>query len=753
MGVEPYADHLDAPAILAALLDEFSAVRDYCTLRDNLPQRLAGLLQCRCILLYQLVGETLQFASGSFADLPGWSSTLLTVAHVNPIEFSSDLPEAQVWRTHRAQFAPLEGVERALACAPLIYRQRTVGVLTALRSVPDLKGEADRSSGEWASWWLEELPLITVVASVVAMLLENTRLLERDRARIHELSLLNSITSQMNCSLRERTRVQRIVVQRTKEISSVDLCEVLLSETNVVEADNFWLPLELRNLLWQRWQSNERSTPLILERIGELQASDYMGCLSPSIKTFFAVPLIGKCGKCHMRDGALPYLPCDGEDQSAQVLGMIAGAYYKPWKLRREELVLVQILANQASTVLENIALMDDVVEARNEARCLLRQVLDDQRLKELILESIPSGLITVDMYGRMTTFNRAAEVVLGYHPLEIMGQPIHKVLELRSLESVLQTGQAQHETLLMSGRQGQEIALDVALAPLRDDRGKQIGALATFSDITTMHHLEEEKRRLDRLASLGAMSASVAHEVRNPLASIKTSMQMLQDDLKAELEMDKGIQEEIAVVLKEVERLDTIVHDLLLFSRPRHLHLAECDIGDLSKRLLHFLQPQCEERGVRVRLVLQDMPPAHIDAAQMEQVLMNLFLNALQAMPNGGVLSVSCQIVHINASQSVPDPNPGFPHTSLLEANLPTSSQEGQRDQRTWLELTVSDTGIGIAPDHLAHIFQPFYTTKAHGIGLGLPITRRLIEDHHGHIFVESQLGYGTTVSVRLPI
>ncbi len=458
-----------------------------------------------------------------------------------------------------------------------------------------------------------------------------------------------------------------------------------------------------------------------------------------------------------------------GDEQDVSVLGVIVGAYQKPWKLRREELALLQILANQASATLENIALMEDVIEARNEARRLLRQVLDDQRLKELILESIPSGLITIDRHGRITTFNRASEAVLGYHPREVLGQPVAKVLNLRRLENVLQTGQPGREILLTSGRQGQGLALDVTLVPLRDDRGQQIGALATFADITTMHQLEEEKRRLDRLASLGEMSASVAHEVRNPLASIKTSMQMLRDDLEesAAFQADAAARGEIAVALKEVERLDSIVRDLLLFARPRQLHLVECDLVALSERLLHFIQPQCEERGVRVHQVSQKVPGVHVDIAQMEQVLMNLFLNALQAMPDGGVLSVSCQVVGLPSWESGASPRVERRSTDPLvhahaqtavgarqAEDAPDEAQQGeQSDQQAWLELMVSDTGVGIGQDVLARVFQPFYTTKAHGIGLGLPITRRLIEDHRGHILVESQLGYGTTVAVRLPL
>src|SRR5215469_6875932 len=119
-------ENLSAPAVLKSLLDEFSAVTDYRTLRDNLPRRLAGLLQCRCVLLYQRIGETLQFASGSFADQPGWSSTLLAVAHINPIELSGETPEAKAWRTRDVLSAPLANVEHGLACAPLIYRQRAV---------------------------------------------------------------------------------------------------------------------------------------------------------------------------------------------------------------------------------------------------------------------------------------------------------------------------------------------------------------------------------------------------------------------------------------------------------------------------------------------------------------------------------------------------------------------------------------------------------------------------------------------------
>lgn len=725
MEVEYDLKHLDVPALLGALLDEFSTVTGHRALHDALPRRLTGLLGCRCVLLYQRTGETLQFAAGSFTDQPGWSAELLAVAHLHPIELHSALPEAQAWRTRAPVLASVHGVERGLITTPLIYRQRAIGVLTAIRGSP--RPTPGAIGAEEAAWSQEEQALVAVVAAVVALLLEHTRLLERDRERIHELSILNSVTSQMNCSLRERAHVYRLVVQRAQEICVPDLCEVLMPGAEA----SAWVAPELLRLLELRWLRDPRCGALVLERAGQAQEGEYLDHLSPRVKTFFALPLVGSHDAT--RGGASYALqaPRPGEARDACVFGVIAGAYYAPRKLKREEQVLLRVLANQASAVLENIALVEDVVAARNEARRLLHQVLDDRRLKELILESIPSGLMTLDMRGQVATFNRAAGMVLGYHPREVLGQPVVRILNLHTLAEVLRTGQPRHEILLTTGGRAQELALDLTLVPLRDDQGRQVGALATFADMTTVHHLEEEKRRLDRLASLGEMAASVAHEVRNPLAAIKTSMQLLMADLPGNVAPQEEAREAVSIVLKEVERLDGIVRDLLLFARPQQLHLVECDLVDLCTRILRFLRPQFDECGVRVHLVQQRVPGVHLDATQIEQVLLNLFLNALQAMPTGGVLSVSCHLL-----------------------SLPTSGSEpGAENQQDWLELLIDDTGEGISREALARIFQPFYTTRAHGIGLGLSITRRLIEDHHGTILVESQLGYGTTVAVRLPL
>lgn len=784
MDVEQGCEQVSIPVIVNTLLIDFSAITDYRTLRDSLPRRLAALLKCRCVLLYLLVGETLQLASGSFDELPGWSAALLAVAHVNPIDVHSDEPEAVAWRERRVIHKPASAP--TLLAVPLIYRQRSIGVMVLLR------GDEEGESGYPPTWSPSADGSIEAVAGVIALLLENTRLLERDRERIHELSLLNSISSQMHGSLFEIERLRSVVLQRTREIALVDLCEVL--EADTVLDTSSWLTPRLRTLLFQRFREQRSILPLIIERPGDGKheyVHDYFDELPARVKTFFVLPLLSsqpleRFGRERMEAETTDRAT---NTEPTRLFGCIVGGYYRPWKMRQSEIALLQVVASQASAALENMYLVKEVVLARNEARELLRQVLKDQRLHTLILESVPSGLIATDQSGCVHTFNRAAAIILGYHPYEVLGQPLRKILDLHLQPSVpgsspagrnspiqpqeaflvgMHIGEAQSQTIVTVDRYERELVLDVDMRPLYDDEGSQMGLLTTFVDVTAMHRLEEEKHRLDRLASLGEMAASVAHEVRNPLASIKTSIQMLHNDLLVEdgevelQEQREWIQTSTGVVLKEVERLDSIVRDLLLFAKPRQLHRIRCDIVDLCEQVLVVIQNQCTEANIEIHRIFDELPPIWVDTGQIEQVLLNLFLNALQAMSDGGILTVSChcisteQAIYDTAGSDCP-PTQRPSGTSGLAPSAYAWLIDRHVSQKEfmvehWLEILIRDTGIGIAPEQLKHIFQPFYTTKAHGIGLGLAITRRLVEDHGGYLRIDSQYGYGTTIAVRMP-
>jgi PAS domain S-box-containing protein len=754
--------------VLTALQQEFGATANYSTLREQLPRRLVELLMCHTVLVYLRVNDTLQLASSSFDGQSGWPSARSAVAHPNPImSIESTAPEARAWRNQHTVYISDEQV--ASIATPLIYRQQSIGVLVVIR------GSNEKKNGTSVCWHSDEVESLAAIAGVIALLFEHTRLLEHNRERIHELSLLNSISSQMN-SLYELDYLRNIIIQRTKEICAVDLCE-MLEPTHQPDISS-WVSSALHEQLFAWYRTQHAPVPLVIERHKSTDGSHfdrYFALLPTSIKTFIALPLLSTHTTDKQNSGQLSV--ARKFSSAANILGIVAGGYHDARKVQQTELALLQSLAGQAGAALESIYLMAEVIEARNEARMLLRRVVDDQRLKELILESIPSGLITTDQEGRITIFNRAAATMLGYHPYEVLGLPLQKFLSLpnKEFDSPEQTSRpsvedesshkVEQQTVVISDRLERKRILEVQSVPLYGDQGRHVGTLTTLNDLTSIHRLEEEKRRLDRLATLGEMAANVAHEVRNPLASIKTTIQMLRDDLAKshffhpeslllgdQTAKDPGnrVQESIIVILKEVERLDAIVRDLLLFARPNQLHRAWCNIPELSDQVLNQIQPQIVEANIVVHRLYEDVPPLWVDIGQMKQVLLNLFMNAIQAMPEGGVLTVACRCIPAEDTSSklcaTTNTVAKTSHSSTEESQQPLMIQQ-------WLDLVVIDTGVGIAPENLHNVFQPFYTTKAHGIGLGLPITRRLIEDHGGQISMKSQLGYGATVSVRLPL
>ena len=426
MEVEFSNEQVDVSEVLTTLLGDFSTIADYRILRDNLPRRLATLLRCRSVLIYLCVDDVLQLVSGSFDDVPGWSSALLAVAHMNPIGRQSELPEARAWRERRAITQPAHAP--TLLALPLLYQQHCAGVLVVIRGQDERKDEYPRL------WSPSSIKSMMTIASVVALLLENARLLEHDHERIRELSLLNSMSSQMNSAIYEIDRLRTIVLQRTKEIAAVDLCDLL--EISAPKDAVTWMHPRLRDLLLRRFQEQRSLLPLILERPDDgriTEASDYFEFLPDTIKTFIAFPLSGGHAMNKLNGTGLRGAVSRAQEVARvpALLGCIVGAYYRPWKVEPAEIALLRVLANQTSAVLENMRLMEDVVNARNEARSLLRQVLDDQRMNALILESVPGGLITTDQNDCIQTFNRAAEVILGYHHYEVLGQPLRKYLDL----------------------------------------------------------------------------------------------------------------------------------------------------------------------------------------------------------------------------------------------------------------------------------------------------------------------------------
>jgi two-component system sensor histidine kinase PilS (NtrC family) len=254
----------------------------------------------------------------------------------------------------------------------------------------------------------------------------------------------------------------------------------------------------------------------------------------------------------------------------------------------------------------------------------------------------------------------------------------------------------------------------------LRDEKDDVRGTILIFQDITTMMQMAERIRRQERLATVGSLAAGIAHEIRNPLASLSGSIQVLQ----GELDLKGDNRHLMDIVVRETDRLNTIITDFLEYARPKTTQDDRIVISSVLEETIILLKNSKEfVDGVSISCNVDPAITTRGDARRMRQVFWNLLINSCQAMPNGGEMMISAY---------------PFSH--------------GEEDS-AWCEIVIADTGQGISPEHLAKIFDPFFTTKIGGTGLGLAIAYRIIEDHGGTIAVESEEGRGTKFRMLIPM
>jgi len=279
---------------------------------------------------------------------------------------------------------------------------------------------------------------------------------------------------------------------------------------------------------------------------------------------------------------------------------------------------------------------------------------------------------------------------------------------------------------------------VDVRVSRREDAQG---GLVAILTDRTELKRAEVSARRKERLASLGELSAGVAHEIRNPLAGIGASAQLLSERLGA----DENHRRLIELILDEVARLDRIVESMLQFARPPEPQLRLAPLGAVLDRALGLLAEEAETSGVTIEThPAGELPQIWIDPDQIEQVVLNLARNALQAMEeSGGALTLTLRRVSRPRYIRVRSGRRREDRGGVQPAEGPLQD---------WVELEIQDTGHGIPPEELDRIFNPFYTTRKRGTGLGLAISEAIVREHGGMITVQSRPGHGTTVLVDLP-
>ena len=356
------------------------------------------------------------------------------------------------------------------------------------------------------------------------------------------------------------------------------------------------------------------------------------------------------------------------------------------------------------------------LVQAYRTARTSLSRI---KALSDNIVDNMPIGLIVLDTDSLIASFNFTAETLLHISGENAIGKPVEEKLPEQFIELINELrrnkGNIAKEFEIDLDNHG-KLYVDMNLSILEDSSGNLLGYIILFRDLSEVQALKKEVERSTRLASIGRLAAGVAHEIRNPLSSIKGFATYFGERYK-DVPEDKDTAQ---IMVNEVERLNRVISQLLEFARPVNINKSPIDIRTVINHSVKIIERSAGEKDIRVQLEIPSgIPQIAVDSDRINQVFLNLFLNSIEAMESGGELTIS--VDYDPASEM--------------------------------MKIKVSDTGRGIAPNDLGNVFDPYFTTKQSGTGLGLAIVHRIIESHNGEIKVESNQGRGTVVTIALPL
>ncbi len=413
------------------------------------------------------------------------------------------------------------------------------------------------------------------------------------------------------------------------------------------------------------------------------------------------------------------YVPCLVRGRMVAVIGL--GRSTGGALLSSEDLEILSTVSGYVAVAIENSLLYQE-----QRARSAELELLKD--FNESIVESINVGLLTVDTEGRVTACNSALEEMLGLTRSEAVGHQVEELFAEDFADTLQQImGGAGWELselrrlykLHTATRANRPLILNIALAPLkRADSAVHTGALVVLEDVTSRVRLEEQFQQREKLSSIGQLAAGVAHEINTPLTGVSSYTQMLLG-MMSETDPKHAL---LSKIRRQTDRATDIVTNLLNFSRAGSTsEFTQVDVNHVLDDTLQLLEPQFRQSRIElVREYSDDLPQTFANAGKLQQVFTNLLLNARDAIPESGC-------IYLRTSR-------------------------GEEDDDITVEVT--DNGIGIAPENIARIYDPFFTTKGvgKGTGLGLAVSYGIVQEHDGHIFVESLPGQGTTFRVRLP-
>ncbi|MFH1144411.1 MAG: ATP-binding protein [Candidatus Eisenbacteria bacterium] len=361
------------------------------------------------------------------------------------------------------------------------------------------------------------------------------------------------------------------------------------------------------------------------------------------------------------------------------------------------------------------------------------------------LIGALDEGVLIVDGQGRITFLSARGSEILGIDPEQAKGADCTRVIrpavgERHPLLAGLD-GEVERIEIYVTDGRSRDLPLALQMRRMQHPGGA-LGLVCLFRDLTEERSFDLDAQRRERLAAIGELAAGVAHEIRNPLTGIGNCAQVLQMRLSAP--EGEGLRRMADLILKETQRLDRIVTNLLGFARPGPPRMVETHIDEAVRSALELQQPICEKHGVRCELRVSGRIPAiYVDPEQIQQVLVNLMRNAVQAMQDGGVLTLEVLVIRRRTHR-----RRGMGRRATDRVRIPQEAPLAR-----FVRVRVRDTGIGIAPDVLPRIFDPFFTTRSEGTGLGLSVSQSVVQEHGGFLSVQSVHGKGTAFDVDLPV
>ncbi len=389
--------------------------------------------------------------------------------------------------------------------------------------------------------------------------------------------------------------------------------------------------------------------------------------------------------------------------------------------------IFYRILVNAAAFYLVAFLssfLSEQIRKSRAELKVKQKDIADLEMLKENIIQSISSGLVTLDKYGKIIVFNRGAERIFNINSSDAIQKDVNDIIPF--IMPYLKVNNPNKFSQLSYKRsEDEQIDLLLTISPLKERDGSEKGEILVFQDTTRIREMEQEVKRMEDLAMLGELAAGIAHEIRNPLASISGSIQVLNDSLSKE---DVHINQRLmGIILREISRLNHLVNDFLNFARPQKIEIEEFNLSQLIMDTLYIFQnSQSRAQYIDVKTKFFNSLKIRSDPQQLKQVFWNIFLNACEAMPKGGVICVSTD--------------------KLRELN-------GKDELIDSVIVKVEDNGPGIDPKIITDIFNPFSTTKKDGSGLGLAIVKRIVEGLGGKVSGQNLANGGAVITILLPL